>query len=1165
MTDMSSSDTTAAVLNGNRSISISSSSTSGNISSTSTNTNNNWPLHKISEPHECNDVLLSGPNRRKKRGTSSPTRNNKDDKDDNIDSTMEEEPIPWRSSSIFCNESKSDDDGSHHNSQSHEEFFKGNERFFQLLVAHREDFETKNRMEQPLVTVRVLQQWRNQAPPGRFLVAETDTHPPLWNDIGDRRARARISKALKHLAMTTSAAGGGKRRGVHIASPSDAASATVATPTTSPVPTRTDSSSSHPAEAKESMRRSETEEEEKKSAEDPHESPTSQAQLLAPSDDREKARALLPKVALGEEAKPASRKQANGRADVPTPPTTTVTTAKPALPAVIRPKMPRFQKLDKHARRISEQLHSAQQDGKMYGRWKERDRLVQIYKHQRQQHKILLQQQQKLHQKLQHQQPHERQSLASSSSTMTTAAAASPIVDFVLISGTIGVGKTSLAHTLKNPLLDEEDESDNNSSASITTTITGPQPPFFLHGKFEHCKWKDPNTVFVAILADFCHQLLRRKDPLLTKRYRDAIRASSLREDITLLTNLVPALAAILKTTTVADVDGNVMTTSTRSNVEGCCNKAAENNDSYGCMAMQRIKQVLGAFLETVAAASPPHAIIVLLDDLNYASEPALDILTFLVADVSHCGILFLGTFRTDEYKDKHFTKAVKQLDASHTVQVTKMEIGNLEETSVHSMLMETLSLQEEETQSLKKIVFSVTKGNPMFINELLRNFQDKDLLQYDEASLQWTCDMEQIPLALADIRSVPDLFKAKILALPPAIQETLKIAACLMATQVDEALLKMIDTVGSVSSHLKFADIRGLLQFREGRYYFVSDGMKEAIYTLIPEAERPSYHLKIGQRLWQHLQENQNPEFYSNLMTQMMMGDQIITQEEDRRAVALLYLESGQKAAKFLGFRTAWYCLSRGISIISSQKKWGRDLYDINLSLYNTAIEVCYCNGEFSELEKLIDEVLKNARTFEDSLPAKSCQIYSLGSRNKQFEAIKIGLETLKELEEFFPCLNPNSFCLFYEARKVRKLLHGLSDNDILQLPRMKDPKKLAATQILNHVALYTIYTMPKLSALVAFRMVELTMKHGISAISSMAFVLYGMILCRSNSVNDGYRYGELAMKICDVFKKEVWTCRTWAGFYGTIYCRKHAVRGALEPLQTAYRAGMRTGGKSN
>ena len=89
---------------------------------------------------------------------------------------------------------------------------------------------------------------------------------------------------------------------------------------------------------------------------------------------------------------------------------------------------------------------------------------------------------------------------------------------------------------------------DDEDDDKLSPLLHKERPPFFLKGKFEHCKWEDPNTVFVTVINDFCQQLLRREDPVLTKRYRDAIK-KTMRDDINLLTNLVPLLGAILKTT----------------------------------------------------------------------------------------------------------------------------------------------------------------------------------------------------------------------------------------------------------------------------------------------------------------------------------------------------------------------------------------------------------------------------------------------------------------------------------------------------------------------------------------------------------------------------------------------------------------------------------------
>lgn len=75
------------------------------------------------------------------------------------------------------------------------------------------------------------------------------------------------------------------------------------------------------------------------------------------------------------------------------------------------------------------------------------------------------------------------------------------------------------------------------------------------------------------------------------------------------------------------------------------------------------------------------------------------------------------------------------------------------------------------------------------------------------------------------------------------------------------------------------------------------------------------------------------------------------------------------------------------------------------------------------------------------------------------------------------------------------------------------------------------------------------------------LVIAVHANLFIRFNSIDDGFRYGELALKMCDIFKEDVWLCRTWACFYGAIYCKKYPASEALEPLRNAHRAGLRTG----
>ncbi|CAB9510318.1 expressed unknown protein [Seminavis robusta] len=1031
----------------------------------------NWPLHKISEPHPCNDVLWSD---RLMAVVDAGASSNLDGSDAHTD---HQESVPWRSKTLGRLSSSHSEDSVALAGEQDE--LQGNQRFRDLLAAHCQAYDTAGNLEKPLVSLKILKEWRQQKPPGRFLVKESDTRHPLYKDMGDKKARGKISKALKQLIRQQS---------------------------------------------------SSLEEPPPNLAEEKKQSETDCAQQQQHNDNNNNTHKTGPQ----EEAFVAAKREET-KLDRPTPITIHTATALPKTPRFPKPNK------NKYERRISEQLHTARAHGRLFGRWKERDKLVHIFRRY-----------------LPPKQDDDNTPL-----TMM----ADRTVPLVLIAGCSGVGKTSLARILRHPSVHNGSSSNNIPSILLDDDSDQEETqqhtrPFFLEGKFELCQWEDPSAVFVTVMTGFCHQLAERNDKTLIKQYRQAIQ-QAMPDDLPLLQTLVPALGMILSGN--ASVTTDSVTSSSENNRSSTTSTSSECDyeEGNGHMAMQRIKQVLANFLTAIASVSPhDHPIIILLEDLHWASEPAMGVLKFILGFVGRStdGFpMFLGTYRTDEELETHFTRAIEQVKRNVKVTVHEIAIGDLPEDSVHVMLSEALSLQQEETRKVKDLIFPVTKGNPTFITELLRIFQERDMIRFDEVSAKWKCDFEQMANTLETIKSVPDLFQAKIQSLPPSAQETMRIAACLGSTEIADTVIKVIDTVGAVSAHLKLAEMNGLLRYHDGRYFFASDSIKQAVIDLIPEKDRDPYRLKIGQRMFLHLEENQNAEYYSLLMSQMMMSDHLVVAEEDIRSVAMFYLEAGQGAMVHLGAQTAGYCFNSGIRIMEPLRKWGRDNYDLSLALYNKAIEVAYCNGEFSTLDRLIDEVLENARTFEDSLPARSTKIYSLGSRNKQKEAIELALEALKEVGQTFPSNKEPSFVrLWHESRRMKRKLKPLSDEEILALPRMKDPRAIAAMQIMNHVLLYAILETPKLGALIIFRMVDLSIKFGLSAMSSIGFVAYGLLGSRDGATDEGIRYGKLAMKLCSRYKKGVWLNRTHMLYYGTIYARKYPIRGCVQPLKDSYRTGM-------
>lgn len=87
-----------------------------------------------------------------------------------------------------------------------------------------------------------------------------------------------------------------------------------------------------------------------------------------------------------------------------------------------------------------------------------------------------------------------------------------------------------------------------------------------------------------------------------------------------------------------------------------------------------------------------------------------------------------------------------------------------------------------------------------------------------------------------------------------------------------------------------------------------------------------------------------------------------------------------------------------------------------------------------------------------------------------------------------------------------------------IRQIPNMKemeDIKQLSIMQILQCISFPAYYAEnPKLLASISLKMVELTLKHGISKYSCIGFSVFAIVLCRIGD-NLSYKFGELSVDL--------------------------------------------------
>ena len=71
----------------------------------------------------------------------------------------------------------------------------GNKHYRQMIADNRATYKGRPRSDKGTLAMKIVQDWRSQDPPGRFLKINDETH--LWDDVGDEIARVKVSQSLR--------------------------------------------------------------------------------------------------------------------------------------------------------------------------------------------------------------------------------------------------------------------------------------------------------------------------------------------------------------------------------------------------------------------------------------------------------------------------------------------------------------------------------------------------------------------------------------------------------------------------------------------------------------------------------------------------------------------------------------------------------------------------------------------------------------------------------------------------------------------------------------------------------------------------------------------------------------------------------------------------------
>lgn len=710
--------------------------------------------------------------------------------------------------------------------------------------------------------------------------------------------------------------------------------------------------------------------------------------------------------------------------------------------------------------------------------------------------------------------------------------------ELILVSGYSGIGKSSVVNEVNKPI----------------TRAKG----FFISGKFDQFQRNVPYSSLIQAFSGLMKQLLTENADKLEK-WRNEILAA-VKSQGQVIIDVIPEIELVI-------------------------GKQPEVVKLNAAESQNRFNRVFTDFIRVFAKEE--HPLVIFLDDLQWADSATLKLIQLLITDQNTKYLLLIGAYRDNEVSTTHpLTQTIEEIDKSNTV-VSNIILQALSKENFQQLISKTLHENSDKVRLLVDLLYNKTAGNPFFLTQLLLVLYQKSFLHFNFKTALWNWDIEKIQAIGITDKSIVELIANIIEDLPTTTQEILKLAACI-GNRFSLDILSIISTKNpaSTANDLYSALQCGLIlplsdayriplafeqeesakltfDSKQISYKFLHDRIQQAAYLLIPENQKQDTHLRIGKLLLEKTPTESLTENILDIVNQLNVGLDLLTQESEKYELAQLNLLAGKKAKSATAYEVAARYLNIALGLLS-ENSWQQD-YELTLNLYIETTEIEYLNGNFEKSNNLGDIALEQANSILDKVKLYEVKMLTYMAQNRMPEVLEIGTKSLKELGVNLP-QHPNKLNVLLDLVNTKISLRGKPIEDLAALPEMSDPYKLAAMQILLQIVPAASQAGSFLFVLAVLAMVRLSIKYGNSPVSAYGYVAYGTILTdKFNQFETGYKLGNLAINLLSTINNSSIKATVYFVHNGTIRFYKDPVRDTIGQLLEGIQSGLELGNIEN
>ncbi|MGB3509953.1 MAG: AAA family ATPase [Microcoleaceae cyanobacterium] len=690
--------------------------------------------------------------------------------------------------------------------------------------------------------------------------------------------------------------------------------------------------------------------------------------------------------------------------------------------------------------------------------------------------------------------------------------------EVMLVAGYSGIGKSVLVQEIYKPITEKRG--------------------YFISGKFDQFQRNIPYSAIANAFKELVGQFLTESEAQLNQ-WRNKI-LTALGANIQVIIDVIPEVELIVGKQSIVPELG-----------------ATESQN--------RFNLVFQKFIQVICAKE--HPLVIFLDDLQWVDSATVKLIKLMMTDTKTKYLFLIGAYRDNEVHSTHpLIFAMEELKKEGGI-VNQITLKNLALEAINQLIADTFYQNNESVENLAKLLKRKTKGNPFFVNQFLKTLQTEDLIKFNVSLGFWQWNIAEIERQnITD--NVVELMIRKLKKLPESTQEILRLAAC-MGAFFDLITLSIICETSQqlIFEDLKIAIWSGLIvpmsqldsDLLIQDYKFLHDRVQQAAYSLISQEQKQVVHLQIGRLLWQKTPPKNLLNKIFEIVDHLNLGIELVREQTERNKIAKLNLMAGKKAKAATAYQAAVNYFLVGLKLLSGDS-W-QSQYQLSLILSSETAEAAYLNGNFKLMEKLAETVLIHGKNVLDKVKVYNVKIQAASAQKKFKEAIKIGLEVLKELGIVLPH-NPNQLEIKTELDATKLALKGRKIEELIKLPEMTKAEPLAAMGILSSIGAPAYISAPELMVLIILSIVNLSIKYGHTLHSPFGYAAYGLVLCGIvQDIESGDKFGKLGLNLAKKLNLKQGNAKTFNVLGSHVIFWKQHLSKTIPILTDGYQVGTETG----